>query len=49
VSPEKPQARYAMTYAHNRFGLYVSGGRGPYSQSHNDHRIYSDLWFYEFR
>jgi hypothetical protein len=42
-----------MTYSHNKFGMYVTGGRGYYSSvatgvNHHQHNIFSDIWFFDF-
>jgi hypothetical protein len=39
----RPEPRYGMMYTHNRYGLYVSCGRGWIEE------YYNDLWMYDFR
>lgn len=31
-----------MVYSHNKYGLYISSGRGVYNQ------IYGDIWVFDF-
>lgn len=42
LSSIRPLARYSTVYAHNRYGLYISGGKGFF----ND--VYNDIWMFEF-
>lgn len=42
-STNRPSARYGMLYTHNKYGLYISCGKGWLNDYSND------LWIYDFR
>jgi len=38
----RPSARYGMTYAHSRYGLYIATGKGIWNT------LYNDIWVFDF-